>query len=206
MKAENYADQISLSSKKCLTFWWPLIIGNLKLCMLLFLELVYILTSLDCSMYHNNIFNTILQKTLKTDHPERPGTSGSYSRNLVSSASIRSVPAASLPIHDSVLDRHNLGLLRPRKLTPLTPIDTLHKTNQIRIVQNNDNKQHRQIPFKIFKCSWPLEYASSGVEISIFSLYHVIVRVTKIMNRADKNWAHFWKIKYFQNQSFQKDH
>ena len=80
---------------------------------------------------------------MKTDHPERPGTSGSYSRNLVSSASIRSVPAPALPIHDSVLDRHNLGLLRPRKLTPLTPIDTLHKTNQIRIVQNNDNKQHR---------------------------------------------------------------
>jgi len=89
------------------------------------------------------------QKTMKTDHPERPGTSGSYSRNLVSSASIRSVPAPALPIHDSVLDRHNLGLLRPRKLTPLTPIDTLHKTNQIRIVQNNDNKQHRALHMSV---------------------------------------------------------
>ena len=29
------------------------------------------------------------------------------------------------------------------------------------------------------------------LEISTFSLYHVIVRPTKIMNRADKNWAHF---------------
>ena len=29
------------------------------------------------------------------------------------------------------------------------------------------------------------------VEISIFSLNLVIVRLTKIMNRADKNWAHF---------------
>ena len=29
------------------------------------------------------------------------------------------------------------------------------------------------------------------VEISIFSLNHVIVRPTKIMNRAGKNWAHF---------------
>ena len=29
------------------------------------------------------------------------------------------------------------------------------------------------------------------VEISIFSLNNVIVRPTKIMNRADKNWAHF---------------
>ena len=29
------------------------------------------------------------------------------------------------------------------------------------------------------------------LEIGIFSLYHVIIRPTKIMNRADKNWAHF---------------
>ena len=28
-------------------------------------------------------------------------------------------------------------------------------------------------------------------EISTFSLYLVIVRFTKIMNRADKNWAQF---------------
>ena len=42
------------------------------------------------------------------------------------------------------------------------------------------------------------------LEIGIFSLYHVIVRPTKIMNRADKNWAHFQKTKYFKNQSFQK--
>ena len=26
---------------------------------------------------------------------------------------------------------------------------------------------------------------------SVASLHHVIVRPTKIMNRADKNWAHF---------------
>ena len=42
------------------------------------------------------------------------------------------------------------------------------------------------------------------LEISIFSLNYTIVRPTKIMNRADKNWAHFQKIKYFKNQSFQK--
>ena len=36
------------------------------------------------------------------------------------------------------------------------------------------------------------------VEISIFSLDNVTVRPTKIMNRADKNWAHF------ENQNFQK--
>ena len=29
------------------------------------------------------------------------------------------------------------------------------------------------------------------MEIGIFSLYHVIVKPTKIMNRANKNWAHF---------------
>ena len=42
------------------------------------------------------------------------------------------------------------------------------------------------------------------VEISIFSLNLVIVRLTKIMNRADKNWAQFYKIKYLKNQKFQK--
>ena len=41
-------------------------------------------------------------------------------------------------------------------------------------------------------------------KISIFSLYNVMVRPTKIMNRADKNGAHFWRTKYFKNQSFQK--
>ena len=29
------------------------------------------------------------------------------------------------------------------------------------------------------------------LEISTFSLNNVIVRLTKIMNRANKNWAHF---------------
>jgi hypothetical protein len=38
-----------------------------------------------------------------------------------------------------------------------------------------------------------------------FSLNLVIVRLTKIMNRADKNWAQFWKIKYLKNENFQKD-
>ena len=37
-----------------------------------------------------------------------------------------------------------------------------------------------------------------------FSLNNVIVRLTEIMNRADKDWAHFSKIKYLKNQSFQK--
>ena len=46
------------------------------------------------------------------------------------------------------------------------------------------------------------------LEIGIFSLYHVIIRPTKIMNGADKNWAHFQKVKYilmyFENIFFSK--
>ena len=41
------------------------------------------------------------------------------------------------------------------------------------------------------------------MEIGIFSLNNDIIRPTKIMNnRADKNWAHFYKTKYFKNQRF----
>ena len=40
-------------------------------------------------------------------------------------------------------------------------------------------------------------------EISIFSLNNLIVRPSKIMNRAYKKWANFQKTKYFQSQSFQ---
>ena len=46
--------------------------------------------------------------------------------------------------------------------------------------------------------NWPL------VEIIIFSLCHVIIRTTKIINSAGKNWAHFQKIKYLNNQNFKK--
>ena len=42
------------------------------------------------------------------------------------------------------------------------------------------------------------------VEISIFSLNNVTLRPTKIMKRADENWAHFYKIKYFKNIKLQK--
>ena len=41
------------------------------------------------------------------------------------------------------------------------------------------------------------------LEISAFSLNNVIFSLTKIMNRADKNWTLFYDIKYFINQSFQ---
>ena len=42
------------------------------------------------------------------------------------------------------------------------------------------------------------------LKISIFSLNNVILRLTKIRNSAEKNWANFQEIKYFKNQSFQK--
>ena len=45
-------------------------------------------------------------------------------------------------------------------------------------------------------------YASSGNKHFFTNL--VIVRPTKIMNRADENWAQFYKIKYLKNQKFQK--
>ena len=56
---------------------------------------------------------------------------------------------------------------------------------------------------KLFLPAWELESVQDFlikldmkpcmdlVEISIFSLNLVIVRLTKIMNRADKNWAQF---------------
>ena len=40
-------------------------------------------------------------------------------------------------------------------------------------------------------------------EMSIFSLNNVTVRPTK-MSRADKNWSHIQKRKYFKNETFQK--
>ena len=40
-------------------------------------------------------------------------------------------------------------------------------------------------------------------KISILSLNNIIITATKIVNRADKNWANFYKTMYFENQSFQ---
>ena len=45
-------------------------------------------------------------------------------------------------------------------------------------------------------------YASSGNKY--FSLNPAIVRPTKIKNRANKNWAQFYRVKYLKNQNFQK--
>ena len=60
--------------------------------------------------------------------------------------------------------------------------------------------------FKYYKR--PYKYASHMhlLEIDIFSLYHGIVRHTKIMNRANKNWAHFYKQSTFKIKVFKKFH
>ena len=42
------------------------------------------------------------------------------------------------------------------------------------------------------------------LEICTFSLNIVIDKLTKIMNRADKNWAHFQKTKYRVRKSFRE--
>ena len=42
------------------------------------------------------------------------------------------------------------------------------------------------------------------MEVIIFLLNYFIIRQTKIINRAGKNWAHFYKIKDTENQNFQK--
>ena len=40
------------------------------------------------------------------------------------------------------------------------------------------------------------------METSIFLLNNVTARPTKIVNRADENWAYFKKIEYFRNQNY----
>ena len=70
-------------------------------------------------------FVNFFQKNLK-DQDTRTFPS---SRNLESAQSTRSAPGA-LVSRDFSLDRHNLGLVRPRKLTPL---ERLPRSAQIRI-------------------------------------------------------------------------
>ena len=64
----------------------------------------------------------------------------------------------------------------------------------------------RKRPFKIFLCRLGMEpHTYASIENHIFSLYHVIVNLSKsFFSWADKNWAHFWKIKSFRNQKMSK--
>ena len=43
------------------------------------------------------------------------------------------------------------------------------------------------------------------LEISTFSLNNVVVRLTKIMNRAYKDWAHFLVNKVLKKSKFSKN-
>ena len=45
--------------------------------------------------------------------------------------------------------------------------------------------------FQDFLIELDIKSRMNLMEISIFSLNNVIPRLTKIMDRADKNWAHF---------------
>ena len=55
-------------------------------------------------------------------------------------------------------------------------------------------KLHCILGQKILWTSWASNHLLMHLLESIFSLNHVIVRPIKIMNRADKNWAHFYKL------------
>ena len=54
--------------------------------------------------------------------------------------------------------------------------------------------------FKDFLIELGMKPHKPILEISIFSLNNVTVRHTKIMNRAKKNWAHYYKIKCFKKK------
>lgn len=76
---------------------------------------------------------------MRSESFDRPTTGTSFqqpTRNLESSSSTRSVPS-SFTMHDFALDRHNLGVHRPRKLTPL---ERLPKTSQVRIDDSNNER------------------------------------------------------------------
>ena len=70
------------------------------------------------------------------------------------------------------------------------------------VVQLHDDVKGRVRPRFFNQVGHETMCASTGNKH--FSLNLAIVRLTKIMNRADKNWAQFWEIKYLKNQNFQE--
>ena len=78
---------------------------------------------------------------------ERPqsGVNGLGGRNLESAASTRSAPA-NFPLHDTTIDRHNLGLIRPRKLTPLSRMPRLEE-NKIKVENNLHRPLHLSVNY-----------------------------------------------------------
>ena len=55
------------------------------------------------------------------------------------------VQLPNFPSHDTVLDRHNLGVVRPRKLTPL---EGLPKPSQVRI-EDAQSRQNRPLHLSV---------------------------------------------------------
>ena len=96
-----------------------------------------------------------------------------------------------------------------RVLREVDPKEQLENVKKIKIVQYKYRPEFlSQLPqeerldtIQDFLIKLGIKPLMDLLELGIFSLYHVIVR---IMNRADKNWAHFKKIKYLKNQNLQK--
>ncbi len=84
---------------------------------------------------------------MRIEHHERPATSSHFSRNLESATSQRSfksAPSALAFNSDKALDKHNLGVVRPRKLTPLS---RMPHNAQFRI--ESDAKNHRPLHLSV---------------------------------------------------------
>ena len=79
---------------------------------------------------------------------------------------------------------------------------TIHADAQIQV--KNFQPTCRLESVKDFLIKLDMKPCMHLAEISIFSLNLVIVRLTKIMNRAYKNWAQFQEIKDLKNQNFPK--
>ena len=86
-----------------------------------------------------------------------------------------------------------------RVLREVDPKEQLENVKKIKIVQYKYRPEFlSQLPqeerldtIQDFLIKLGIKPLMDLLELGIFSLYHVIVRPIKIMNRADKNWAHF---------------
>ena len=71
--------------------------------------------------------------------------------------------------------------------------------------QNYDDQNLDQWTLKVetvqdFLIKLGIKPVMHPLEISTFSLNNVIVKLIKIMKRADKNWAHFWEASSARSQ------
>ena len=88
------------------------------------------------------------------------------------------------------------GVVLKKKVTAFCCLSSIKKSNKkhMNFASRSEGRQDRVRPRFLIKLD--MKPRMHLVEISIFSLNLVIVRLIKIMNRADKNWAEFLKIKY----------